>query len=214
MGKVIGWVCLIFFGLVFVNYVSTALGSFFAGGGLAHAQLADISSSGSTYYDDLPSINFNFFSPSGAGKDYITQGYGHTSLSSLYIDGWHNGVDIAASYGTPIYSPATGTVLATGDQDDYCPHIAFGKFVVVDDTVNHLVLMFAHLGNISVSPGAAVTKGALLGTVGSTGDETGPHLHFSIFQEQGFSTAPAHGCGPYPQGHDVDPLNYLGTTYQ
>jgi murein DD-endopeptidase MepM/ murein hydrolase activator NlpD len=214
MGKLIGWVSLIFFGLVFVNYISNAFTSFLTGGGFAHAQIADISgNANSTYYDDLPSVNFNLFSPTGAGKDYVTQGYGRTSLSYMYIDGWHNGVDIAANYGASIYSPAPGTVLATGDQDNYCPHIAFGKFVVLGDTTNDLVLLFAHLGNIDVAQGAVITKGTLLGTVGATGDETGPHLHFSIFEPQGFSLAPAHGCGPYPQGHDVDPLNYLGTTY-
>jgi murein DD-endopeptidase MepM/ murein hydrolase activator NlpD len=213
MGKIIGWVCLIFFGLVFINYLSTSVGNFFAGGGFAHA--ASFNGPVVNYaYDYLPSVNFNFFSPTGEGKDYITQGYGHTPYSYMYIGGWHNGVDIAADYGEPIYSPAAGTILATGDQDNYCPHIAFGKFVVVDDTSNNLMLLFAHMGSIDASPGAPITKGTLLGTVGATGDETGPHLHFSIFEAQGFSMAPAHGCGPYPQGHDVDPLNYLGTTYQ
>jgi murein DD-endopeptidase MepM/ murein hydrolase activator NlpD len=76
------------------------------------------------------------------------------------------------------------------------------------------MLLFAHLNNIDVQPNQTIAKGQLIGTIGATGDETGPHLHFSIFETAGFSMAPAHGCGPYPQGHDVDPLNYLGTMYQ
>lgn len=162
----------------------------------------------------LPTINFNFFDPTGAGEDYITQGYGHTAYAYLYINGWHNGIDLAASFGTPVYAPADGTVLAVVDQDAYCPHIAFGKYVAFDDPAHHLVFVFSHFGTFAVSPGETVSKGTLLGTVGPTGLETGPHLLVSIFLEQGFNTSPAHGCGPYPQGQDVDPLNYLGTIYR
>lgn len=208
--KVIGWIIAIFFILVGVNYISVMAGNFFSGDGLmgsfAHAdQPSD---------DQLGEINFSFFDKGGIGQDYITQGYGRTPYSYMYIGDWHNGIDIAASYGAPIYSPTAGTVVATGDQDDYCWHVAFGKFVVVNDPKNQLDLLFAHLGTINVTPGESIAKGALVATVGATGLETGTHLHFSIFEEQGFSMAPAHGCGPYPQGHDVDPLNYLGTTYQ
>jgi murein DD-endopeptidase MepM/ murein hydrolase activator NlpD len=162
----------------------------------------------------LTSINFNIFDKGGAGYKYITQGYGRTPYSYMYINDWHNGIDIAADYGAPIYSPIATTVLAAGDQDDYCPRIAFGRFIVLEDNVNHLTLLFAHLNDIDVQPGEMISKDQLIGTIGNSGDETGPHLHFSIFEAAGFSMAPAHGCGPYPQGHDVDPLNYLGTTYQ
>jgi murein DD-endopeptidase MepM/ murein hydrolase activator NlpD len=162
----------------------------------------------------LTSINFSIFDKGGDGYKYITQGYGRTPYSYMYINDWHNGIDIGADYGAPIYSPTSATVLATGDQDDYCPHIAFGRFIVLEDNVNHLILLFAHLNNIDVQPGQTIAKDQLIGTIGATGDETGPHLHFSIFEAMGFSMAPAHGCGPYPQGHDVNPLNYLGSVYQ
>jgi len=162
----------------------------------------------------LTTINFDLFAKGGKGYSSITQGYGRTPYSYMYIGGWHNGIDIAADYGAPIYSPTDATVLAIGDQDDYCPRIAFGRFIVLEDNTNHLVLLFAHLANIDVQPGAEISKGYLIGTVGASGDETGTHLHFSIFQAAGFSMAPAHGCGPYPQGRDVNPLDYLGSVYQ
>ncbi len=162
----------------------------------------------------LRSINFSIFDKGGDGYKYITQGYGRTPWSYMYIGGWHNGIDIAADYGAPIYSPTDGVVVATGNQDNYCPRRAFGRFVVVEDDTNHLVLMFAHLAQIPVVPLEQVKKGQLIGTVGATGDETGTHLHFSIFQSGSFSMAPAHGCGPYPQGRDVNPLDFLGSTYQ
>jgi murein DD-endopeptidase MepM/ murein hydrolase activator NlpD len=162
----------------------------------------------------LTAINFSIFDKGGDGYKYITQGYGHTPYSYMYIGDWHNGIDIAAVYGAPIHSPTAATVLAVGDQDDFCPRLAFGRFIVLEDGTNHLDLLFAHLANIDVQPGEAIAKDQLIGTVGATGDETGPHLHFSIFESAGFSMAPAHGCGPYPQGHDVNPLNYLGSMYQ
>jgi murein DD-endopeptidase MepM/ murein hydrolase activator NlpD len=161
----------------------------------------------------LTTINFSIFDKGGDGYKYITQGYGRTPYSYMYIGDWHNGIDIAAIYGAPIYSPAAATVLAVGDQDDFCPRLAFGRFVVIEDNTNHLMLLFAHLADIDVQPGEAITKNQLIGTVGNSGDETGTHLHFSIFEVAGFSMAPAHGCGPYPQGHDVDPLDYLGAVY-
>lgn len=162
----------------------------------------------------LTAINFDLFAKGGKGYGAITQGYGRTPYSYTYIGDWHNGIDIAAVYGAPIYSPAAATVLATGDQDDYCPRLAFGRFIVLKDDKNNLMLLFAHLADIDVQPGQTVSNDQLIGTVGDSGDETGTHLHFSIFESAGFSMAPAHGCGPYPQGHDVDPLNYLGTVYQ
>lgn len=208
--KGIGWVVLIFSLLVLVNYGLTLAGNFFSYGGLA----PNLAHAGQDVYETLPAINVNFFDPSGAGKNYITQGYGRTPYAYLYINGWHNGIDIAADFGTPVYSPAGGVVLAAVNQDAYCPHIAFGEYVAVDDTAHHLVLVFSHLGNFAVSEGENISKGTPIGAVGPTGLETGPHLLISIFEEQGFNISPAHGCGPYPQGQDVDPLKYLGTTYR
>jgi len=203
--KIFGWLALIFFTLVGVNYLFVQAGNFFMHPGFAHADSSD---------NQLGEINFSFFDKGGIGRAYVTQGYGRTPYSYMYIGDWHNGIDIAAAYGAPIYAPTDGLVVATGNQDDYCWHIAFGKYVLMDDPKNHVILMFAHLGAINVSVGQTIAKGALVGTVGTSGMETGTHLHFSIFEEQGFTVAPAHGCGPYPQGNDLDPLNYLGTVYQ
>lgn len=162
----------------------------------------------------LTAVDFSLFARGGKGWNYVTQGYGYTSDSYRYIGDWHNGIDIAARYGAPIYSPiANGAVLAVGDQDNYCPREGFGKFVVVQDKTNQLMVLFAHLGTIAVAPGAAIAPGATIGTIGTTGLETGTHLHLSIFNSAGFSMTPAHGCGPYPEGHDIDPLPYLKKTY-
>ena len=209
--KGIGWIIAGFCVVVLCEYLSAAAGSFFSSENFVRLAPfpAPITNGG-----NLPFINYNFFNPTGVGKNYITQGYGHTPYAYLYINGWHNGIDLAANFGTPVYAPANGTVLAAVNQDAYCPHIAFGKYVALDDPVHHLVFVFSHLGDFAVAPGQQIAKGALIGTVGPTGLETGPHLLVSIFEEQGFVTTPAHGCGPYPQGQDVNPLHYLGSMYR
>lgn len=205
MKRVVGWTFLIFFGLVAVNYFLTLAGNFFAYGGWARADQSGA---------QLASIDFSMFDKNGAGRSYITQGYGRTSFAYAYVADWHNGIDIAAAYGAPVYSPADGTVIATGNQDNYCPRRGFGRFVAIKDAGNGLVLWFAHLGKINVSVNDAVKKNDLVATVGSSGFETGTHLHLSIFSADGFSMAPRNGCGPDATGHDLNPLSYLGTTYQ
>ena len=205
MARFISYVFLIFCGLVVINYLFTLAGSFSPQSGWARADQGA---------DQLASVDFSFFGKNGTGRSYITQGYGRTSFSYAYIDRWHNGIDIAAAYGAPVYSPGEGIVLATGNQDNYCSRRGFGKYVAVEDGANHLILWYAHLGKISVSLGDTVKKGALIGTVGATGFETGTHLHFSVFDESGFSMPPRNGCGPDPTGHDENPLPYLGTIYQ
>lgn len=200
MAKFIGLTLLVFSGLVVINYFFTLAGHAFSGEGFMYA--------GQGSSNQLASIDFSGI------RSYITQGYGRTPFSYAYPGGWHDGIDIAAAYGAPIYSPAAGIVFATGNQDNYCYRRGFGKYVALKDGANNLILWFAHLGNISVSPGDTVKKDAQIGTVGATGFETGTHLHFSIFDAAGFTMAFRNGCGPDPTGHDLNPLSYLGTTYE
>ena len=100
------------------------------------------------------------------------------------------------------------TVLATGNQDNYCYHLGFGKYVAIEDATKGLVLWYAHLGTIAVSPGTKISKGAEIGTVGATGYELGVHLHFSVFDSNGFSMQKRNGCGPDPTGQDIDPVPF------
>jgi murein DD-endopeptidase MepM/ murein hydrolase activator NlpD len=205
MSKGIGYVMFFFCAIVGAFYVSSILGSLIA----LHPSPAAFSPIG------VEAVNFNFFGKQNlTGKSYVTQGYGVTPYSYLYRNHWHDGVDIAASYGATVYAPVAGTILAVGNMDNYCYHIGFGKYVALKDPMNDLVLWYAHLGSMSVAPGQTIEKGAAIGTVGATGYETGVHLHFSIFQGDGFTMQVRDGCGPEPTGQDVDPLNYLGSTYK
>lgn len=215
MSKALSFIIFIFIVLVVGNVFVTAAASFLTSNLLSHAAglPIDIPSIISNNSYGVVAIHVNLFTKDGIGTSYMTQGYGRTPYSAIYPDDWHDGIDIAAAYGTPIYSPNSGTVIAVGNQDNYCYHRAFGKYIAVSDPAHNLILWYAHLGTRVVSPGQAIARGTELGAVGTTGLETGTHLHFSIFEAAGFTMTPRDGCGPEPTGQDVNPLNYLGTVY-
>lgn len=204
MSKRLSWILLILAVLIGAQYVFLTLQAAIHGISLFPATRAFEPSS-----DGLSLVNFDLFRRGGAGWSYITQGYGRTPYSYLYPNDWHDGIDIAAAYGAPIYAPVAGTIIATGNQDNYCFHKGFGEYVAVNDPGNDRVLWFAHLGVIDVSPGQSVSSGTIIGSIGETGLETGTHLHFSVFLANGFTMTVRDGCGPEPTGRDVDPIPYL-----
>jgi len=83
----------------------------------------------------------------------------------------HDGLDIAAPEGTPIKAAECGTVSSSGDQGGY------GNMVCVEHT-DRLETCYAHMSRTAVGSGQTVRKGQVIGYVGSTGNSTGPHLHF------------------------------------
>ena len=103
----------------------------------------------------------------------ISSRYGpRTHPISGQKDKFHNGVDIAAPTGTPVYSPVDGTatLVATGPVGGKQIHIRNGAYEY----------HFLHLSEQLVKHGAQVSKGALIGKVGATGQVTGPHLHYGV----------------------------------
>ncbi len=161
--------------------------------------------------NSLPAIGFGVLSMpvEGDTKNSITQGYGATAFAkSEYVHHWHNGLDLAASIGTPILAAADGIVDASGNEDLYCYHAAYGKFITINHD-NGLTTLYGHLSRILVVKGQKVTRGELIGYSGNTGDVTGPHLHFTVFAQSTYYLANSKSCGPLPQGGDVDPSQYL-----
>lgn len=111
----------------------------------------------------------------------ITQQFGRTADSGrLYASGTHNGVDFAASIGTPVKAALSGTVTATGNTDAISGCYSYGKWVLLKHA-NGLSTLYAHLSQINVGEGASVSTGQAIGYSGSTGYATGPHLHFTVY---------------------------------
>lgn len=111
----------------------------------------------------------------------ITQQFGRTADSGrLYSSGTHNGIDLAASIGTPIKSALAGTVQATGNTDAIKGCYSYGKWVLVRHG-NGLSTLYAHMSQANVSQGDSVATGSVLGYSGDTGYATGPHLHFTVY---------------------------------
>jgi hypothetical protein len=121
-------------------------------------------------------------------------------------DRWdfHDGIDLPAAVGTPVYAMADGVVHRAGPADKTGPGQGFGSTHVLVQAVeptdgkNDLYLVYLHLDSIApgVIPGANVRQGDLIGAVGQE-DATYPHLHFE-FRKGGFA-----------EDNSVHPLNYL-----
>ena len=90
-----------------------------------------------------------------------------------YSSAYHPGIDIAANYGTPIYASAAGYVQRAGWYGGY------GKYIKISHDYGYATA-YGHLSSIEISSGDYVSKGQLIGYVGSTGYSTGPHLHFEV----------------------------------
>jgi murein DD-endopeptidase MepM/ murein hydrolase activator NlpD len=118
---------------------------------------------------------------------FITQQFGKTADSGrLYASGTHNGVDFRASIGTPVLATLSGTVVATGNTDGGGCY-SYGKWILIRHN-NGLSTLYAHLSNIMVTQGQAVSTRDIVGLSGYTGYATGPHLHMSLFITDGVQT--------------------------
>ncbi|PCI30132.1 hypothetical protein COB52_01865 [Candidatus Kaiserbacteria bacterium] len=115
-------------------------------------------------------------------KVRITQYFGNTkfSKSGAYNGSGHNGMDMGTPIGTPVKAALAGNIKATGNTDAFRGCYSYGKWILVEH-VNGLATLYAHLSDISVSPGDAVGTGRVIGYSGNTGFSTGPHLHFTLY---------------------------------
>lgn len=86
----------------------------------------------------------------------------------------HRAIDIAAPAGTVVTAADRGVVVRAGWNNQ-----GYGLFVIIDHNIDYLTL-YAHLSELFVTEGQVVAQGEVLGKVGSTGNSTGPHLHFEI----------------------------------
>jgi hypothetical protein len=125
---------------------------------------------------------------------------------TVHSQNGHNGVDFRANRGAAVFASAAGTVTRTfvscpNDNNSLtsCNRCACGGFngnLVTIDHGSGFTTSYLHLASVSVRVGQTVTRGQQIGTVGSTGRSTGPHLHFTMRQN----------------GAAIDPLHHLGNS--
>jgi murein DD-endopeptidase MepM/ murein hydrolase activator NlpD len=142
------------------------------------------------------------------GSAPLTQAFGPTPyLAEPAYNGYshfHTGLDYGLPLGTPIDAAAGGTVVAAGWDTT-----GFGNRVIVDHG-NGVRTLYGHLQKVEVQPGAVVTAGQEIGLSGSTGNSSGPHLHFGVEKDgQWVDPAPYlnHNSVPAaPTGASTQPL--------
>lgn len=119
--------------------------------------------------------------PVPAGQ--ITSGFGWRRLN------YHTGIDLAEPRGTEVSAADAGTIVFLGRKGSY------GNCIMIDHGGGHIVTLYGHLNGFAagLKVGSTVQKGQLIGYVGSTGNSTGPHLHFEVRVD----------------GKAVNPLNYF-----
>jgi murein DD-endopeptidase MepM/ murein hydrolase activator NlpD len=126
-----------------------------------------------------------------------TSGYRLTARFGMSGGMWssnHTGLDFAAPSGTPIIAVANGTITKTGSAG------AYGN-QTIETLEDGTEIWYCHQTDIGVSPGDSVTAGQQIGTVGSTGNTTGPHLHLEVRPGGGdpvdpFQALVFHGLSP------------------
>lgn len=102
---------------------------------------------------------------------------------------FHKGIDLGAPMEDPVYATGNGVVKST---DRGFRSVGYGRQILIDHGFGYQT-RYAHLTSIDVKPGQVIKRGEQIGTVGSTGGSTGPHLHYEIIY----------------MNKTVDPLNYL-----
>ncbi len=129
-------------------------------------------------------------------KPVITQRFGKTAASGrLYTSGTHNGVDFGVPTGTPVKAMAAGVVVDSGNADLSCPGASYGNWVFIRYD-NGLSSVYGHLSLRKVTAGQRVSPGDIVAYSGKTGYATGPHLHVSVFANDGVkvSSFPSQSC--------------------
>lgn len=102
----------------------------------------------------------------------ITSEFGEREVTLKGMTADHKGIDIAAKSGTSIKAAMTGTVTVSEQNSEY------GKFIKIEN--GEVMTVYAHCNSLKVKKGDKVKIGQTIATVGSTGNSTGPHLHFEI----------------------------------
>ncbi len=143
-------------------------------------QLLEILSDRQSLLRSTPSIQ--------PARGWLSSGFGYRVNPTTNTAILHQGLDIAASPGTPIHAPADGVISYAGWDEGY------GKLISIDHGYG-VVTRYGHNSQLFVTVGQKVKRGDVIGAVGNTGRSTGPHLHYEV------------RINDVP----VDPINYILT---
>ena len=154
-----------------------------------NAALAELAASAEQHADEIAANAWHL--PLSQGVYRLTGTFGESS--SLWAN-THTGLDFAAPSGTPIMSVANGVVTSTAYDGAYGNR----TIITLEDGTE---IWYCHQTSFAVSPGDTVTGGQVIGTVGSTGNSTGPHLHLEVRPGAGdpvdpYSALGVHGLTP------------------
>ncbi len=108
-----------------------------------------------------------------ASSTRVTSEFGYRIHPILKVKKLHTGMDIGAAAGTNVLAANDGTVIKAGWNNSY------GNVVMIDHG-GSIVTLYAHNSKLLVSTGDVVARGQVIAQVGSTGDSTGPHIHFEV----------------------------------
>lgn len=114
----------------------------------------------------------------GSGA-FIWPAGNHSVSGNDYWSG-HLGIDIAAGEGAPIYAADSGVIVFAGWATG-----GYGNMVMIDHG-NGYQTLYGHMSSVGVSCGRSIGQGGIIGYSGSTGNSTGPHLHFEVRFQGGF----------------------------
>jgi murein DD-endopeptidase MepM/ murein hydrolase activator NlpD len=150
--------------------------------------------------------------PLVAGRFTVSQGFGCTTVASEPPPSqpyacppdaahpaavrFHTGIDLAAPVGQPVFAVAAGTVRVMSSQGGLGVHILLTPTAITSATVSYV---YGHLSGVAVPDGDVVRAGEPIGFVGSTGNSTGPHLHFEV----DVGGIPVNPCSTFPAGYLV-----------
>ena len=134
-----------------------------------------------------PGSPYSCGSVSGGGTAWVNPLPNGTYVRGYYAG--HSGIDVAAPVGSPIYAANGGPVLYAGWNN-----WGYGRAVVIGH--GPWSTLYGHMNNIAVRCGQVVGAGQVVGYVGSTGNSSGPHLHFEIrYRNQPQDPAATAGIG-------------------
>lgn len=113
------------------------------------------------------------------GYNSISSGFGKRIHPTTGYQSFHYGIDFPAPKGTPVVAAASGKVVDRGWMG------GAGNAILLEHEPLGQQTFYAHLSKIAVNTGQWVNRGSPIGHVGSTGNSTGPHLHFEVWEHNG-----------------------------